>query len=199
MSKIKKCKKPGCGCGYEKTTYEDNGEEENLCQDDKTPLLCDMPDTPCKWGQILCKHKAYDEDDEGFCYAARDGVNECPLQIDDLQGEPWSFQKTIIKSPYWGFNGFHYYTGQYLIDEKIIKAIFGWAGDCTEPSMDTYRDPDSMFNALDLIYKLLDESEKKALIIKIENRFDGEKGKVYLKKTKLIKNKHAHQLAKEDV
>jgi len=170
MTEKKLCSRPGCNCGFEEYVGED--EIESYCKDDKSPILCEIPEKKCKYPEVNCLHKNYyanDEDEENpICEAIREGIDECPLKVYEPDGETWSLQETIIKSPHWNLKGFQYYKDKLLVDEKIIRAISSWAGDCTEPNSGIYNNPEAMFNALNLIYKLIDECEESP--VTIENK-----------------------------
>ena len=175
---LPECKNPGSFCDFMKWGEAD----KKYCTDPKTPLLCEVPEKTCKYPEIGCPYTNYylndEEEKNPLCYAIRNGISECPFKVYEAEDETWNFQETITKSPYWNFRGFQYFTKRMVIDEKVIMAIQNWAADCTEPNMPNYKDLDSMFNALDLIYKLLEELREKPLT---------------------IKNKDLHQFGPEDV
>ena len=192
------CKQPCCGCDYEKRSEED--EDLSYCTDTVKPILCEVPDIKCKWPNTLCEHKVFTEDDEDeenpLCYAIREGVTECPLKLDDAQGPLWSLQETLDRSPFWNLNGFHYYKEKIIVDEKVLKAIKGWAGDCTEPAMSDFKDPEAMYAALDLIYKLIDTLEEKSVDITIKPRFDREGESIHLDQFVTVNNGELGSTAK---
>jgi len=165
MTAKKLCKNLGYSCDY----IEWGEDDELYCTDPKTPLICEVPKKPCKYPDIWCPHTNYylnDEEEENpLCEAIREGVTECPFQVYEPDGITWPFQETLLKSPYWNLKGFQYFKDRVLVDEKVIVAIQNWAADCTEPTMPNYKDTESMFNALDLIYKLLEELQKGPLTI----------------------------------
>jgi len=46
--------------------------------------------------------------------------------------------------------------GEYRVPKIYINAILNWVGNCTDPfDIDNYKNPDAMFEALDLIFKVL--------------------------------------------
>src|SRR4030042_1131913 len=191
MSERRPCLQPECGCDYER--WMDDDEEKTYCTDTGTPILCQIPELKCKYPEIECEHKNYYSNDEAeenaLCQAILKGITECPLKIYEGEGEHWSLQETITKSPCWNLRGFLYYKDQLIVDEKIIRAIMSWAGDCTEPNSGIYKDPDAMFNALDLIYKLIDEcAGDKPVIIENKDHPGDTPTTVYLKQIKSVSN-----------
>ena len=165
MSERKPCVQPGCGCDYEENfDTETEHDELTYCIDPGTPIMCQIPEVKCKYPGTECPHKNYylgdDEEENPLCQVIRSGVAGCPLKVYEPEGETWSLQETITRSPYWNLRGFKYYRGAIIVDKKIIRAIMSWAGDCTEPNSGIYKHPDAMFNALNLIYKLIDECEE---------------------------------------
>ena len=164
---LPECKQPFCGCDFENPDHEN---DTSYCTDTIMPLFCEVPDKPCKYPGIQCKHLMYyetDDDEENpLCYALREGITECPFKVYEPENEIWGLQETINNSPHWTFRGFNYFHDMLLVDEKIIRAIKNWAADCGEPCCSgSYNNPEAMFNALDMIYKLLDEAEKGPLTI----------------------------------
>ena len=183
MTEKKLCKTPYCGCDFEEHSILDE-DELSYCTDTKTPILCEVKEVACKYPDILCEHQArYDNDwgdEKPVCYAIRQGLSECPFKVYESDDENWTLQETLDKSPYWTLNGFQYWKDKFVVDEKVIMAIQNWAGDCTEPNSGQYKDIESMFNALDLIYKLIYELRENPLTIKIKERFSGEGDTVQL-------------------
>jgi len=179
---LPECKQPFCGCDFEQTDYDN---DKSYCTDTGTPKWCEVPEKKCKYSGIGCKHVCFEENDRdeenGYCMAIRDGVTECPYQVYEPEGETWTLQETITKSPHWNFRGFKYFNDLLLVDEKIIRVIKNWAADSTEPNMSCYKDPEAMFNALDLIYKLLDEAEQGSLTIENKELRYSEPETVHLK------------------
>jgi len=197
MTEKKLCKNPFCGCDFEEHSILDE-DELSYCTDRITPIFCEVPEVKCKYPDILCDHKTYyenDEDEENpLCYAIRKGLTECPYKVYEPEDENWSLQETLDKSPYWNLNGFQYYKDQFVVDEKVLMAIQSWAGDCTEPNSGQYNDPESMFSALDLIYKLIYELREKPLTIKIKERFSREGDSIQLNQ---ITSVSKHNLRKD--
>ena len=163
---LPECKEPFCGCDFEKTDYDN---DKSYCTDTIEPKFCMVPEKACKYPGIRCKHIMYyenDEDEENpLCMALREGLTECPFKVYEQEKEIWTFQETLTNSPHWNLRGCKYFNGMMLVDEKIIRASKNWAADPGEPSMSCYNDTEAMFNALDMIYKLLDEAEEGPLTI----------------------------------
>lgn len=159
---LPECKEPFCGCDFEKADYD---KDTSYCTDKIEPKFCMVPEKACKYSGIRCKHTIYyenDEDEENpLCMALREGITECPFKVYEPEGVTWTLQETITNSPHWNLRGFKYFHGMLLVDEKIIRAIKNWAADCGEPAcVGSYNNQEAMFNALDMIYKLLDEAER---------------------------------------
>ena len=191
MNERKPCKQPGCGCDYEKFLDEDEDhDDQSYCTDTIKPLLCEVPEIKCKYPGVMCPHVNYYENDQDkenpLCYAMRDGVTECPLKVYEPEGETWSLQEAIKKSPYWNLRGFLHYKDKLIVDEKIIRTISSWAGDCTEPNSGIYNDPEAMFNALNLIYKIIEECEAGSVTVENKDRFDREPETVHLNQIESI-------------
>jgi len=187
---LPECKHPFCGCDFEQTDYEN---DKSYCTDKGNPIWCEVPEKKCKYPGIGCKHVCFEEDDydeeNGYCMAIREGVTECPFKVYEPEDENWDLQETITKSPHWNLRGFNYFNDVMLVDEKILRAIKNWAADCGEPCCaGTYNNQEAMFNALDLIYKLIEEAEKGSLTISNKELRQSEPETVYLKQIVSINN-----------
>ena len=193
---LPECKNPYCGCDFEEHSIQEE-DELSYCTDTLTPILCEVKEVECKYSGIMCEHQAYYEnrwgDEKPVCHAIRKGLKECPFKVYESDDENWDLQETLDKSPYWNLNGFHGFKDQLMVDEKVIMAIQNWAGDCTEPNSGQYNDSESMFNALDLIYKLIYELREKPLNLKIKERFSGEGETVDLNQITSIKNQEVRK------
>jgi len=67
-----------------------------------------------------------------------------------------SLEETLENAKHFNFRGIPG-KGEYRIPKVYINAIINWSGYCTDPhDLDTYKNPEAMFEALDLIYKILD-------------------------------------------
>lgn len=55
--------------------------------------------------------------------------------------------------------------GYYKVPKVVINSIMNWAGSCTNPTdgEDYYKNPRTMFVALDLIYTMLDNLQRHGL------------------------------------
>ena len=187
---LPECKNPRCNCDFEKIDH-DTGI--SYCTDKIQPRYCEVPEKTCKYPGVQCEHLTFyenDEDEENpLCMALREGITECPFRVYEPEGEIWSLQETITKSPNWNFRGFKYFKEMMLVDEKILRAIKNWAADCGEPCCaGTYNNQEAMFNALDMIYKLLDEAEKGPLTIHNKDIRGDDPEVVELKQIVSIKN-----------
>ena len=66
-----------------------------------------------------------------------------------------SLEETLEKAKFFTFRGCTG-KGEYRIPKIYINAILNWSGNCTDPfDKDNYKNRDAMFEALDLIFKVL--------------------------------------------
>ena len=125
----------------------------------------------CKYTDLACEFNYQDEfgDPLDECF----NKGGCIYKIFPDEGEEWNLQKTLRHSPFWtlwGCNG----DKKYVVDETILRAIKAWAGDATEPNSGMYNNPESMYNALELIYYLIDEAQDGDVIVSKEKPYTNE-------------------------
>jgi len=112
----------------------------------------------CKYPDLACSFNYEDEfgDPLNKCFT-KDG--KCIYKIYPDEGEEWDLQKCLRHSPFWTLWGTDS-DKQLIVDETIIRAIKAWAGDATEPNSEFYKNPEAMFNALDMIYYLIEAAQE---------------------------------------
>ncbi len=111
-------------------------------------------------------------EDEGLIHMSKKGciykVVHDELKTDDTPIT--SFPETLRLSPYWTLRDCDWKKGQAVVDWTVLTAIKAWSGDALEPSQMEHRTPEKQreieYNALDLIYKLLEHLEEKPLDMK---------------------------------
>jgi hypothetical protein len=113
----------------------------------------------CQYKSQSCKRGCEIEgsEDEGIICTSKKG---CVYEVvHDEVGIVSSFKDTLKKSPYWTLRGTDHPTGKVVIDHMVLTAICNWAGDSTLEHEDRTKEEqyEMMYNALDLIYKLLEE------------------------------------------
>jgi len=80
-----------------------------------------------------------------------------------------SLEETLEGAKHFNFKGIPG-VGEYRIPKVYINAIINWSGYCTDPhDIDTYKNPEAMFEALDLIYKILDPVQTQSSCQKARN------------------------------
>lgn len=80
--------------------------------------------------------------------------NPCQTNIDAPHlGQ--TLEETLESAKFFTFRGC-VGIGEYRVPKIHINAILNWSGNCTDPfDADNYKNPDAMFEALDLIFKVL--------------------------------------------
>ena len=111
----------------------------------------------CKYPSLDCEFNYADEFGDPLNKCHHEGG--CIFKVYPDENEEWNLQKALQHSPFWTLWGCDS-KKKLVVDETIITAIKAWAGDATEPNSGLYKNPEAMFNALDLIYCLLDEAQK---------------------------------------
>jgi hypothetical protein len=128
----------------------------------------------CKWKHDHCSrgNEVEGYEDEGLICFSKTG---CPFEVVHDEDGLTSFPQTLKKSPYWSLWGFANAGKKEVVDCMVLDVIRTWAGDSLEPSQMKHRTKDEqyeiMYNALDLIYKLIDHVEDKPL--NVATRHDG--------------------------
>ncbi len=59
--------------------------------------------------------------------------------------------------------------GRLLVPKTVVRAIMNWCGNCTDPNNgpDHFNNPRAMFTALNLIYKLLEETQEATMVMDV--------------------------------
>lgn len=70
-----------------------------------------------------------------------------------------SFKEALQKSKYWTLRGCEM-QGFSLVDRTILLFIQNIAGTATDPDDEYFKNPEAMFEALDLIWKILEDARK---------------------------------------
>jgi hypothetical protein len=119
----------------------------------------------CKYNDEYCKRgREYEDSDEGVICTSKNG---CIFKVINEEDKDDSFNYALKKSPYWTLRGCDWPKGKVAIDHTVLTAIRNWAGDATESGQMKHRSEETqnemMYNALDLIYKLIFEIEEKPI------------------------------------
>ena len=82
-----------------------------------------------------------------------------------------TLEETLETAKFFTFRGCEG-KGEYSVPKIYINAVLNWAGSCTDPfDVDSYKKPEAMFEALDLIFKVLQPLQNNSLsqtIIELE-------------------------------
>ena len=142
------------------------------------------PRSLCKYTDLTCQYNYVDEfgDPTNRCFT-QDG--NCIYKIYPDEKEDWDLQKAILHSPFWTLWGCDR-KGTLAVDETIIAFIKAISGDATEPNSGLYKNPDAMYNALDLIYMIIDEAQENNLTIRKEQPYTNEPGEWKINKIESI-------------
>ena len=139
---------------------------------------CVHQDMDCPNGN---HYEGYDEDTQ-YCFR-RGGPCRYRVIYTPKQRRESHFPYTMKVSPHWSISGCKI-PGRVAIDETALNAIRNWAGDSTEPSQVRDKDDqyEKMWNALDMIYKLLDDLQEGDLELPYEDFLHKDQKTITLRK-----------------
>lgn len=84
-----------------------------------------------------------------------DSDSSYSTKIDEAKHLSQTLEETLETAKFFTFKGC-VGKGEYRVPRIYINAILNWAGNCTDPfDVDNYKNPEAMFEALDLIFKVL--------------------------------------------
>lgn len=97
-----------------------------------------------------------------------------------------TFEESHALSPYWTLRGCEI-PGYHIVSETILNFIQNISGNSTDPYDDLFKNPDAMFDALNLIYQILEQARKEGVIVAKFDTMDNEEKRYVIHKIVPVK------------